>query len=482
MSPTVSIVIPAFNEEELLPRCLVALMPQARMIGAEVIVIDNNSTDRTATIARQAGAKVIHESQAGYVYAMQRGLREATGEIVAFTDADSVVAEDWLQTIITTFANESQTVAITGHVRFEGLRVISSLRWFYRHLILGSNMAVRRRVGLAAGGFNDQYNLASDIAFGWALAKHGTIRYIPQLRISTSGRRFQAQPVKQATRYLLNHLWMMLFHRPLFWHFTSIRHTADELAKQTRRRTWGLGTTMFFLILAYLSAWPTSTALGQISVHARTKAKIIALTFDDGPNGQATRSIVDILVDKKVPATFFEVGRSVAADPNTAKYVSDHGFTIGNHSWDHSFRLPFMSDSRIERELADTSTEIIRVTGQRPTMFRPPHGLRSPQLLYETDRLGLRVIDWSIDPQDYLTGNSDLIWERVTRHAKPGRIILLHDGLQDGPRTVALHDRQATITALPRIIDTLQSDGYSFVSLDELLGPTKPDLDDTNHS
>ncbi len=470
MPPSITIVIPALNEAELLPRCLASIMPSARAIGARVLVIDNNSTDATAAIARQAGAEVIPEPQPGVVYALQRGLSAATTEIVAFTDADTVVETGWIAAIQESFRS-ADVVAVTGPILFERMGFLSLSRWLYRHLLFGCNMAIRRVAGLAAGGFNDQFNLACDVALGWELKRRGRIIYDARVRVTTSSRRFQARPLSTATSYLLNHFWMVMFHRPLFWHFTPIRRSKAELDRQATRRLWLVGSTLFLATLLYLSLWPTSSVFGSIDVRGHTKAKIIALTFDDGPNGAATRSIVDILKAKNVPATFFEVGRSVAADPATTKYVAERGFTIGNHSWDHSFDLPFDSPKNIHQELVKTNDLIKSLTGQQPIYFRPPHGFRSPQLLYEAGQQHLTIVDWSVDPQDYLTGNSQTIINRVTSHVRPGRIILMHDGLQDGPRVAQLKNRRGTITALPIMIDRLRNKGYKFVTLDQLLPP-----------
>ncbi len=470
----VSIVIPAYNEAELLPRALAALIPQARLLGAEVIVVNNNSTDTTADIAQQVGARVVHEPRQGYVYAMNRGLQEAVGDIVAFTDADSVVAPDWLATVMAGFS-DPEVVGITGPIHFERLRMIGWSRVFFSTCLVGSNMAVRRLVALEAGGFDITYNLASDIAFSWQMKRYGRVKFIRRLRVLTSARRFQAAPVREGLRYGLNFAWMVIFRRPLIWHFTPVRRSAEELERQTRRRNRLSFTLAVVLALVYLSAWPTSSVFGQITTHVHTKQKLVALTFDDGPNGLATRAIVDILKSKNVPATFFEVGRSIAADPTTSRYVSQAGFPIENHSWDHSFRLPYMTPGHIHHELAATSAEINVATGQSPTMFRPPHGLRSPELLYEAEHLHLRMINWTVDPQDYNTGDPSLITDRIVDHVRHGSIILLHDGLQDGPHAEQLHDRRGTIEALPEIIDRLRADGYTFVNLKQILGPEKDD-------
>lgn len=470
MPLSITVVIPAYNEAELLPRCLAAVMPQARALGARVLVIDNNSTDQTTSLAKAAGAEVIHESRQGVVYAMQHGLQEATTDIVAFTDADTVVASGWLDAIKQSFQTPD-VVAVTGPIRFERQRLLTWSRILYRRMLFGSNMAIRRSAGLAVGGFDRRYNLASDVAFGWAIKKHGRIVYQPRMSVTTSSRRFQAHPLRTPANYLANHLWMVLFHRPLLWHFSPIRRPKKELDRQATRRIWLAGSAMFIAALLYLSLWPSSSVFGQIDTHGHTRARVVALTFDDGPNGAATRAIVDTLVAKQVPATFFEVGRSVAADPNTSKYVADHAFTIGNHSWDHSFNLPYDSPKHIRRELVQTNGQILAATGLRPQYFRPPHGFRSPQLLFEAKRQHLEIIDWNVDPQDYMTQDVQTIINRVMRHIHPGSIVLLHDGLQDGFRVKQLIGRHGTITALPIMIDQLRQQGYTFVSLRQLLPP-----------
>lgn len=197
--------------------------------------------------------------------------------------------------------------------------------------------------------------------------------------------------------------------------------------------------------------------------------QLITLTFDDGPNGLATRQIVDILVAKKVPATFFQVGRSVAADPATAKYVVDHGFAIGHHSWTHSYWLPFKRPMSLAKEFTMTTQAIQAASGADLQYFRPPHGWCSPGLLWTMARFNLQVMGWSIDPRDYFTGDAQKIIHRTLHQAADGGIVLLHDGLQDGPMKHRLAGRQGTIKALPTIIDGLRQKGFTLVSLEELL-------------
>jgi peptidoglycan/xylan/chitin deacetylase (PgdA/CDA1 family) len=464
----ISVVIPALNEADLLPRCLLALMPQAREHGAEVIVVDNGSTDETGAIARRFGATVVHEPRCGYVFALNRGVRASQHPIVAITDADTVVGTKWLASIVRTF-RKSGVVASIGPVTFDGFPLFNLLRWVMIRQLWGANMAFRRSAYDMVGGFDERINLCVDIAFGRSLARHGEIAFTRGQAVRTSSRRFQRRPVQQSWHFLKNFLALTFLKRPVSWDFENIRDPEHSLHAKGRRRLARLVSAGCVLVCLYVLLWPQATLFGQIVVRPRVKAKLVALTFDDGPNGAATRRIVDILKAENVPATFFEVGRSVQSDPATAAYVAANGFPIGNHSWDHSYAIPFKRPSSIRNELDATSRAIEGATGTQPDLFRPPHGWRSPQLLMVTREEHMKVVNWSVDPLDYWTEDPRAIVRRVVRHIKPGSIVLLHDGVQDGPRARKLKDRLATIHALPEIIDELRAEGYQFVTVDQLL-------------
>lgn len=205
--------------------------------------------------------------------------------------------------------------------------------------------------------------------------------------------------------------------------------------------------------------------IGMMSSNAPTR---IALTFDDGPNGPATRSIVDLLVRYHAPATFFAVGRSIDRDPETLQYVHRHGFPIENHSWYHSFFFPFRSTSAIVQEIQRTNERIMTITGRPPTWLRPPHGWRSPMLTTATHHLGMRLINWNVDSFDYLTGTTSFIAGRVLNHFRSTSVVLLHDGLQDGPLARRLQNRQGTIGALEIILAEGRRRGWEFIRLDAL--------------
>lgn len=208
--------------------------------------------------------------------------------------------------------------------------------------------------------------------------------------------------------------------------------------------------------------WPTVVAAAPSPLR-------VTFTFDDGPNGEATRALVDILEREHVPAVFFEVGRSIAADPSTTQYVADHGFTVADHTWDHSWNIPSMSSTEIRSELTQTKDLIAQVTGQMPSLMRWPHGRHTALDDNLARAVHLRPVTWNIDPQDYNTQNPQLLTARVVAAVHDKSVILLHDNLQDGQHAAEFHDRRGTIAALPMIIEELRSRGAEFIPLAEML-------------
>lgn len=469
---TISIVIPAYNEEELLAQCLASVIPQARERGAEVILVDNNSTDRTAAIARNAGVRVVREPRQGVVFAIATGVAASQGAIIAMTDADTIVAPDWLAVIARSFLDPS-VIATTGPVRYKELPWMNMLHRFTQRDLWGANMAIWRLALDRIGGIDCSYSMAWDVVLGRALSRVGTVQYNKQQRVTTSCRRIIASPVRESLRVAVNYCWMGITGHPLWRNFSSVRVPKNKLKTRKRKLVGFTGSTVALGIAAYLMAWPSANVFGAIVTHAHVAEKMVALTFDDGPNSQATRTIVDILKQRDVPATFFEVGKSIAADTATSKYVADNGFSVENHSWDHSLKIPVRSERELNRELTKTTQEIENTTGEVPHFFRPPHGLRSPQLLLATRKEHLRIITWSVDPKDYSTNDGEKIYTDTITDVHSGSIVLLHDGVQDGPHAKEVQNRQGTITALPQIIDTLRQRGYVFVSLDKLLAAAK---------
>ena len=192
----------------------------------------------------------------------------------------------------------------------------------------------------------------------------------------------------------------------------------------------------------------------------------VALTFDDGPNPEFTSRILDILAEKNVQATFFMVGRHVLKYPQIARRVVAEAHEVGNHTFSHR-DLMTASRKTLLKEVYDADDAISGTLGIRTRLFRPPRGLISSagrQVLAEN---GFKIALWTVSAQDWRRDAPKVVVRRITRHARPGGIILFHDGgallRSEGG------SRESTIEALPAVIDELRSRGYEFVGLSELI-------------
>ncbi|MEU3975499.1 polysaccharide deacetylase family protein [Streptomyces bacillaris] len=192
------------------------------------------------------------------------------------------------------------------------------------------------------------------------------------------------------------------------------------------------------------------------------KAKCIALTFDAGP-GKDTPELLDILKEKKVSATFFLLGKNhVLKHPDTVRRIQDEGHEVANHTWTHKI-LTDEKPEEIRAELEKTQEAIEKITGKRPRLMRPPQGRTDDQVSGISKELGLSQVLWSATAKDYSTNDSALITKRILDQASRDGIILLHDIYK------------GTVPAVPGIIDALQKDGYTFVTVPELMAPAVPE-------
>jgi peptidoglycan/xylan/chitin deacetylase (PgdA/CDA1 family) len=182
-------------------------------------------------------------------------------------------------------------------------------------------------------------------------------------------------------------------------------------------------------------------------------AKVVALTFDDGPS-EYTPSFLQVLREKGVHGTFFEVGQEMASREATMRQILAEGNELGDHTMNH-VEYPGYS------QIAGAAQRIEEYTHFKPCLFRPPGGAVDSGVVATAGSLGMRTITWDVDPRDWSTPGTSAIYNNVVANARPGSIILMHDG--GGPRG-------ETLEALPRIIDTLRARGYAFETVSELLG------------
>ncbi len=204
-----------------------------------------------------------------------------------------------------------------------------------------------------------------------------------------------------------------------------------------------------------------SAIFGRPITRLDSGQKSVALTFDDGPNPDATPIILDALAARKVKATFFILGRHAEQWPDLVKRVADEGHSIGNHGYFHR-KLHFKSPAYVRNDLTLGTRAIERIAGVHPRLFRAPHGFRSPWVTPIAKSLGQRTVGWSFGVWDSDRPGREVIVERILKDTRPGSILLLHDGDGYDPHG----DRVQTAQAVPIIVDRLLDQGYRFDLLD----------------
>lgn len=176
----------------------------------------------------------------------------------------------------------------------------------------------------------------------------------------------------------------------------------------------------------------------------------VALTFDDGPS-QYTKEIIDILKEYKVGATFFLVGYNVRKYPDYAKYIHSNGYSIGSHSMSH-LDMSKLSYEKQKNELISSINILKETIDEDISLFRPPYGSFNKQLENLVISQECKIVLWNNDPEDWKTRDADKIFESIKNSNTSGAIILLHES-------------QAVIDSLPRIIEYLQGQNLEIVNL-----------------
>lgn len=233
-----SIIIPAYNEEKLLPRCLKSIFSAHLPEDFEVIVVNNASTDRTEEIAKSFfGVKVVTELNKGITRARQAGFRAASGEILVFFDADTIIPENWFKIALSKFNSDPKLVGVSGPYHFEKISWWArGFEWIHNHIImpagefvwkyvlcrggimlLGGNFAVRKEALAAVNGFDTKINFyGDDTDITRRIAKVGRIDYTNSLFVYSSPRRFQAEgAIKLAFKYAINFFGVWIFKKPI---------------------------------------------------------------------------------------------------------------------------------------------------------------------------------------------------------------------------------------------------------------------------
>jgi polysaccharide deacetylase family sporulation protein PdaB len=195
-----------------------------------------------------------------------------------------------------------------------------------------------------------------------------------------------------------------------------------------------------------------------------TAKKVVALTFDDGPDGKYTPMILEVLHRNRVPATFFVLGSQVDKYPKVMQWIHKAGHEIGSHGY-HHFDLNKLTEQEIYDEIKQAEKAILQTTGVLAQYYRPPGGVMTHDVMNAVQSCGYDIIHWSVDPQDWLlVRTASAIASSVKKTVTSGDIVLFHDG--------GLNQRQ-TVAALQELITDLRSRGYRFVTISQLLDEAK---------
>ncbi|CDI12057.1 chitooligosaccharide deacetylase NodB [Agrobacterium pusense] len=197
-------------------------------------------------------------------------------------------------------------------------------------------------------------------------------------------------------------------------------------------------------------------------VSSNSADRSVYLTFDDGPNPFCTPDILDVLAERRVPATFFVIGAYAADQPALIQRMVAEGHAVGNHTMTH----PDLTTCRLEEieyQITEASSAIKAASPQAaPKHMRAPYGLWNEDVLSISERAGLTPVHWSVDPRDWSRPGVNVIVDAVLNSVQPGAIVLLHDGCPPselvGQSLSGLRDQ--TLMALSRVITGLHERGF----------------------
>lgn len=198
---------------------------------------------------------------------------------------------------------------------------------------------------------------------------------------------------------------------------------------------------------SYISSWPTGK-------------KLVALTYDDGPDPKITPKLLELLKQKNVPATFYVLGQRVEEYPGITKQLHEAGHEVVNHTFTHK-QLTRLDEAAVRSELSRTNDLITAITGIPVTHMRPPYGARNARVDAVIRDLGMKSVLWDIDTEDWRKRSAAQMTANILRNTSDGSIILFHDRYQ------------SSLDATAAVIDTLRERGYTFVTVGQMLAQPK---------
>ncbi len=233
MPVSISVIIPAYNEEKLIKSCLDSLKDQDfNRKNYEIIVVDNGSTDRTASIVKNYDSKLVLEPNKGVSFAVKKGFSLASGEIIATTDADTRVNPGWLSNIYNTFESDPEIVIIGGKLKFYPGNFLSTFFGFFLNYIGGmllkitggSNFAIRKNTYLEIGGISSDINFNFDTDMCLRAKKFGRSKFLLDNPVTSSSRHYKgSEGIKYLFKIIINSLALIIIKKTIFFDMADIR-------------------------------------------------------------------------------------------------------------------------------------------------------------------------------------------------------------------------------------------------------------------
>jgi peptidoglycan-N-acetylglucosamine deacetylase len=202
-------------------------------------------------------------------------------------------------------------------------------------------------------------------------------------------------------------------------------------------------------------------------VRVETRDRVVALTFDDGPDPVFTQRLLDILGRHNAKATFFVLGEKVARFPDLVERLVTEQHELGNHSWDHP-SFPQISNSQFRWQLRRTE-EVLKSVSR--SLMRPPFGHQNMRNVFWAKWLGYTTVAWDFHVHDWLNRDAETLSSEMSSKLRPGTIILLHDGVFATSKDDCV-DRSATVAAVENLLKRFSD--FEFVTVSELLSRGKP--------
>ena len=225
---------------------------------------------------------------------------------------------------------------------------------------------------------------------------------------------------------------------------------------------WPLGVLiapiLLFITMEVIGASKLSANFHFKSIcTAKTTEKIVSLTFDDGPHGEATEKVLSVLKEYNVTSTFFCIGKKINTEISLLKKLDEEGHIIANHSYIHGNLFDLQPTHKLTTELELTNKTIKEAIGKTPLFFRPPYGVATPALGRAIKKTKMISIGWNIRSFDTSIKDPEKIFQKIKSQITPGSIILLHDRVEGCDIVVRL------------LLNFLKESNYTIVNLDKLI-------------